>query len=1148
MRSFILASFLVFLSTCISATPVHNNGVCDVPIGMTTNTITSISAKLNWAPVVGAVSYRINWRKTGAATWLTALVPVTAATVPPQFVANGLTASTTYEWQVKTLCGTAGESAASSNTLFTTLVPPVCGIPSGLTTSAITTNSTTFNWTSVPSAVAYIVTWHVVGTSTWQTATAPNLSFVANGLLANTAYEWKVKSVCSTVATSDFSPAVTFTTTGGQTCAIPAGLNTTGLTSSSVTFNWAAVTGATAYTVTWRATTSASWQTATVTNLSFLANGLLSNTNFEWKVKSICSATSSSVFSAVKTFKTLVAPACAIPAGLTTTNITANSAKLNWSTVSGATAYIVNYRKVGTSTWLTGTTQTISFTTNTLTPNTNYEWKVKTVCSGTTTSDFSPVKTFTTLAAPTCAIPAGLTTTNITGTSAKFNWTAVTGAQSYIVSWHIVSNSTWSTATVTTATHTANGLSAGASYEWKVKTVCSTTSTSNFSPIQSFVTTAAPTCAIPTGLNNTNITSSSATLNWIAISGASGYLVNWRVLGAATWQTGTAQGPLFTANNLAANTNYEWKVKTICSTGASSDFSALRTFTTLASATCAIPTGLSTTNIATNKATFNWTATAGAAGYIVNWRVIGATTWQTGTVQVLPYVAIGLLPNTKYEWKVKTICSNALSSDFSTVQTLSTLANSVCAIPTGLTTTNISQNTAVLGWAPVTSALSYRISYRAVGAANWLTATVPATLAGLPNYTVIGLATATNYEWKIKTVCTNGGESDFSVVGTFTTLSAPSCGIPTALTVTNITASSAQLNWLAVTGGAYYTVSWHVVGTTAWQTASVQTNTFSASGLLANTLYEWKVKTTCTSGSASDFSAAQPFTTLTVPLCPIPTGLSTTNILANGATFGWVPSAPNTTSLYTVSWRKTGATSWISATSPNTSFFATGLLPNSTYEWKVKTICSNTSSSDFSAVQTCTTLALPVCTTPVGLNTSNITANLAKFNWDNVTGATSYRVSWHVAGMTNWQTIVAPTNSFTVIGLLANTNYEWKVKTICSNGTESDFSAAQTFTTLILLNPEGSGSRTEDLRVTTQVFPNPVSKTLQVWVNTKSEGTLRISLLDMRGAVVVRLNEAHVASENQYQIPVADLPNGIYLLEIHGAQTGVSVEKIMVSH
>lgn len=86
--------------------------------------------------------------------------------------------------------------------------------------------------------------------------------------------------------------------------------------------------------------------------------------------------------------------------------------------------------------------------------------------------------------------------------------------------------------------------------------------------------------------------------------------------------------------------------------------------------------------------------------------------------------------------------------------------------------------------------------------------------------------------------------------------------VPNPLTATNITGTSAVLNWSKISCATGYTVQYKVSGATTWSTKQVNTNTNSTAitGLLLNTKYQWKVKTKFSSGS-SNYSTSNSFKT-----------------------------------------------------------------------------------------------------------------------------------------------------------------------------------------------------------------------------------------------------------------------------------------------
>jgi hypothetical protein len=107
---------------------------------------------------------------------------------------------------------------------------------------------------------------------------------------------------------------------------------------------------------------------------------------------------------------------------------------------------------------------------------------------------------------------------------------------------------------------------------WQVKASCST----GYSTQGTFTTTGGTGCAAPVNLNATNITSTGATLTWSAVSGATGYTVQYKTAAGSTWTTANATSTSFNVSGLITGTNYVWQVKASCSTG----YSTQGTFTT----------------------------------------------------------------------------------------------------------------------------------------------------------------------------------------------------------------------------------------------------------------------------------------------------------------------------------------------------------------------------------------------------------------------------------------------------------------------------------------------------------------------------------------------------------------------------------------
>ncbi len=93
---------------------------------------------------------------------------------------------------------------------------------------------------------------------------------------------------------------------------------------------------------------------------------------------------------------------CGVPSLGTTTGITQATATLNWSAVTGATAYNVQYKVSTATNWITTTTSSLSLSLTGLTAGTTYNFQVSATCSAGT-GNFSTTGSFaTTAVAATC--------------------------------------------------------------------------------------------------------------------------------------------------------------------------------------------------------------------------------------------------------------------------------------------------------------------------------------------------------------------------------------------------------------------------------------------------------------------------------------------------------------------------------------------------------------------------------------------------------------------------------------------------------------------------------------------------------------------------------------------------------------------------
>ena len=182
------------------------------------------------------------------------------------------------------------------------------------------------------------------------------------------------------------------------------------------------------------------------------------------------------------------APACGDPTNLNSSNITDNSATVNWTAVANAISYYVDYKVSNSGTWINLTTATTltSADLTLLSQGTTYDYRVRANC---TAGPGNYVAAQFTTTAP-CAIPGSLSSSAVTGNSATVSWSAVPFASSYTVRYKKDADPSYTILAAVSGTSTSiTGLVGLTLYDWSVSTNCAGGTNSGFSADANFTTT-----------------------------------------------------------------------------------------------------------------------------------------------------------------------------------------------------------------------------------------------------------------------------------------------------------------------------------------------------------------------------------------------------------------------------------------------------------------------------------------------------------------------------------------------------------------------------------------------------------------------------------------------------------------------------------
>lgn len=184
--------------------------------------------------------------------------------------------------------------------------------------------------------------------------------------------------------------------------------------------------------------------------------------------------------------------ACDPPLGLEMTNASGTTAKLNW-TANGSQTYNIDYKAANSTTWTNVATNYSgsNVVINSLTQNTDYDWRIQSNCSSTLTSTYLFAPRFN--SGNGCATPTGLVASNNLGTTTQLSWDAVGTASTYTLQYKTAAATTWNVIpNISTNTYSLQNLTANTSYVWKVQSSCGGTNTSIYSADTAFNSGFAP--------------------------------------------------------------------------------------------------------------------------------------------------------------------------------------------------------------------------------------------------------------------------------------------------------------------------------------------------------------------------------------------------------------------------------------------------------------------------------------------------------------------------------------------------------------------------------------------------------------------------------------------------------------------------------
>ena len=427
--------------------------------------------------------------------------------------------------------------------------------------------------------------------------------------------------------------------------------------------------------------------------------------------------------------------------------------------------------------------------------------------------------------------------------------------------------------------------------------------------------------------------------------------------------------------------------------------------------------------------------------------------------------------------------------------------------------------TATINW--TASATNFQVAYKEAAATDW-GAEIDVTNA--TTYTITGLMPETDYMVRVRSICEDG-EMSMWRESTFTTPELP-CIVPTNVTATDITYTSANIGWTA-SGNE---VSWEVRYATGGveDTIVATTNPVAITGLFSASTYQVWVRAFCGADTYSEWSEVYTFNT---QACATVSNVVVSEIGGNNATVTWTPAEGQTA--WEVSYGMQGfsegyAIATVTVTNP--TYQITGLETDTPYDVYVRAICDEDVYSAWSERVTFTTTE-DECNPVSNVTANNITETSATITWTPTGNETKWQVAYCLASdatiVGEDATIVDVENtpSYTITGLETRTSYDAFVRTVCN---ETNYSAwvKVNFTTLGI----GINTAAND-NVSVRIYPNPANTQATISVEGVN-GKVEFVVADMNGRMIVT-ETINCNGELVKTIDVSNLAKGAYFVHIY---------------
>jgi fibronectin type 3 domain-containing protein len=558
--------------------------------------------------------------------------------------------------------------------------------------------------------------------------------------------------------------------------------------------------------------------------------------------------------------------------------------------------------------------------------------------------------------------PTNLKVTEYSDKAAKLSWSKVAGVTGYLVYYSKDNSNFTKLKTInsqSTTSYTVGGLTAGKDYYFALISYTNIngkiTKSKRTSSLK-ITATSSSSVPAPSNLKVAEYSNSAIKLTWTKASDVTGYYVYRSTDGKkySKIKTLKASTTAYTNTSLTAGKKYYYSIASYknTSTGAVAigPKSSAINITTTSSSSVPAPSNLKVAEYSNSAIKLTWTKAPDVTGYYVYRSTDGKKYSKIKTLKAYTtaYTNTSLTAGKKYYYSIASYKNTstgavAIGPKSSAVNAL-TISSSKLSYPSGFAVKEVATDAIKLVWNKSSNASGYYI-YRSIDNKNF--SRIKALPSSSTSYTNIALYLDTTYYYKIASyVNSNGsiGLSDKSPA-----VNAKTTSTSVSFTSKTSTSTTITLNWDYPSATGYQIYRLDINTGKYVKIASTSAKSYTDKNLSSDRYYNYKVRAYLVSGGITTYS---PYNSVSVKTClPAVKDFKAVSQTYYSVKLSWTKqNGAVNYEIYQLSPDSQVYKLITTLNSDATSYMVDNLTVNTTYKFRIRSVSSNKSYSDYSTL------------------------------------------------------------------------------------------------------------------------------------------------------------------------------------------------------